>query len=63
VQIFYYIIPLTWYRTQCGKNQIKKMETLILNSDSQEDLQLLLDIAKKLGLDLRIADRQALIMA
>ena len=39
------------------------METLILNSTSEEDLKLLLDIAKKLGMDLRVADKQALMMA
>lgn len=39
------------------------METLILNSTSEDDLKLLLDIAKKLGMDLRVADKQALMMA
>ncbi|WP_162344332.1 MULTISPECIES: hypothetical protein [Cyclobacterium] len=38
------------------------METLILNSTSEDDLKLLLDIAKKLGMDLRVADKQALMM-
>ncbi|MEX2565879.1 MAG: hypothetical protein WD431_08055 [Cyclobacteriaceae bacterium] len=39
------------------------METLILNSTSKEDLKLILDIAKKLGMDLRVADNKELIMA
>lgn len=39
------------------------METLILNSASQDDVRLLMDIAKKLGMDLRVADKQALILA
>ncbi len=39
------------------------METLILNSASEEDLKPLLDIAKKLGMDLRVADEQALMLA
>ncbi|SEJ50935.1 hypothetical protein SAMN05192553_104374 [Cyclobacterium xiamenense] len=38
------------------------METLILNSTSEDDLKLLLDIAKKLGMDLRVADKQELMM-
>jgi hypothetical protein len=39
------------------------METLILNNASEKDVKLLLDIAKKLGMDLRVADKQALILA
>lgn len=39
------------------------METLILNSTSEDDLKLLLDSAKKMGMDLRVADKQALMMA
>jgi len=38
------------------------METLILDSASEEDLRLLMDIAKKLGMDLRVADKKALIL-
>lgn len=39
------------------------METLILNSRSKRDVKLLVDIAKKLGMDLRVADRRDLILA
>lgn len=39
------------------------METLILNSSSKRDVKLLVDIAKKLGMDLRVADRRDLILA
>jgi len=39
------------------------METLILNSSSKQDIKLLLDIAKKLGLQLKVADRRDLILA
>jgi len=39
------------------------METLILNSESKKDVKLLMDIAKKLGMDLRIAERRDLILA
>ncbi|WP_257666563.1 hypothetical protein [Parapedobacter tibetensis] len=34
------------------------METLILNSNSKKDVRLLVDIAKKLGMDLKVADEQ-----
>lgn len=33
------------------------MKTLIFNNDSQQDLDLLLDIAKKIGFDLKVAPR------
>ena len=39
------------------------METLILNSNSKKDVTLLLDIAKKIGLDLKIASHKDLILA
>ncbi len=39
------------------------METLILNSNSKSDVKLLVDIAKKLGMDLKVADRRDLILA
>lgn len=39
------------------------METLILNSNSRKDVILLIDIAKKIGLDLRIATKKDLILA
>lgn len=39
------------------------METLILNGASKEDVQLLLDIAKKIGMDLRVADKKDLILS
>jgi len=39
------------------------METLILNSNSKKDVRLLVDIARKLGMDLKVADRRDLIMA
>ena len=39
------------------------METLILNSSSKRDVKLLVDIAKKLGMDLKVADRRDLILA
>ncbi|MCC5936171.1 MAG: hypothetical protein JJU34_02710 [Lunatimonas sp.] len=38
------------------------MATLILNSNEEEDIKLLLDTAKKLGLDLRLADNEWLLM-
>jgi len=41
----------------------KSMETLILNSSSKRDVKLLVDIAKKLGMDLKVADRRDLILA
>lgn len=39
------------------------METLILNNSSKKDVKLLVDIAKKLGMDLKVADRRDLIFA
>lgn len=39
------------------------METLILNNNSKKDLSLLLDFAKKSGLDMRIASKKDLILA
>jgi len=39
------------------------METLILNNSSKKDVKLLVDIAKKLGMDLKVADRRNLIFA
>ena len=39
------------------------METLILNNSSKKDIKLLVDIAKKLGMDLRVADRKDSILA
>lgn len=39
------------------------METLILTSNSPKDIKLLFDIAEKLGIDLRIADKKDLILA
>lgn len=33
------------------------METLLFNSDSKQDLNLLLDIAKKIGFDLKVAPK------
>jgi hypothetical protein len=39
------------------------METLILNSNSKKDVRLLVDIARKLGMDLKVADRRDLILA
>ena len=41
----------------------KEMETLILTSNSQKDIKLLLDIAEKLGIDLRVAEKKDLILA
>ena len=38
------------------------METLILNSDSKRDVKLLVDIAKKLGMDLKVAGPNDLIL-
>ena len=38
------------------------METLILNSDSKRDVKLLVDIAKKLGMDLKVAAPNDLIL-
>lgn len=34
------------------------METLIVNNATKEDLELLLDIAKKLGIDLKIVPKK-----
>ena len=34
------------------------METLLLNSNSKKDINLLLDIAKKIGIDLKIAPKK-----
>lgn len=39
------------------------METLILNSNSKRDVKLLVDIAKKLGMELKVADKHDLILA
>lgn len=39
------------------------METLILTSNSQKDIKLLLDIAEKLGIELRVAEKRDLILA
>lgn len=39
------------------------METLILNSDSKKDIRRLMEIAKEIGLDLRIANKKDLILA
>ncbi|WP_114749894.1 hypothetical protein [Pleomorphovibrio marinus] len=39
------------------------METLILSNASDEDIKLLLAIAKKMGIDLRVADKQGLVMS
>jgi hypothetical protein len=39
------------------------METLILNNNSKKDLSLLLDFAKKSGLDIKIASKKDLILA
>lgn len=39
------------------------METLILNSNSKRDVKLLVDIAKKLGMELKVADQHDLILA
>jgi len=41
----------------------KSMETLILKSNSKRDVKLLVDIAKKLGMDLKVADRRDLVLA
>lgn len=38
------------------------METLILNNSSKRDVKLLVDIAKKLGMDLKVADQRDLIL-
>ncbi len=38
------------------------METLILNNSSKKDVKLLVDIAKKLGMDLKVADQRDLIL-
>lgn len=39
------------------------METLILNSNSKRDVKLLVEIAKKLGMELKVADKHDLILA
>ena len=39
------------------------METLILNSNSKKDVGLLIEIAKKRGLDLKVATKKDLILA
>lgn len=39
------------------------METLILDSKSKKDVILLLDIAKRIGLNLKIASKRDLIIA
>ena len=39
------------------------MATLILNSNSKKDVALLIDIAKRIGLDLKIASEKDLILA
>jgi hypothetical protein len=39
------------------------MATLILNSNSKKDVALLIDIAKRIGLDLKIASERDLILA
>lgn len=38
------------------------METLILNSNSKRDVKLLVDIAKKLGMELKVASPHDLIL-
>jgi hypothetical protein len=39
------------------------METLIFNNNSKKDLSILLDFAKKSGLDIRVASKKDLILA
>jgi hypothetical protein len=39
------------------------METLILNNNSKKDLSILLDFAKKSGLEIKIASKKDLILA
>jgi hypothetical protein len=50
------------YLNQRHCNYSQRMATLILNSNAEEDIKLLIDTAKKLGLDLRLADDEWLLM-